>query len=82
MQTSDGTTRLCAYWDSVVSGDVTDRDMSFHIKFAASGLGYPSRNIPLYRIDTYSGQAGRACAKKLSGFDDESIGNGKMVSIV
>ena len=74
VHTFDGTTHLCAYWDSVVSCNVTDRDMSFHIKFVAAGLGYTSRNIPLDRIDAHSGWAGMSCAKKLSVFDDESIG--------
>ena len=53
VHTSDGTTLLCEYWDSVVGGDVTDRYMSFHIKFAAAKEGYPRRNIPLDRIDTH-----------------------------
>ena len=73
VHTSDGTTLLCAYWDSVNRIDVTDRDMSFHMKFAAAKLGYPSRNITLDRIDTNLNRAGGACAIKLSGFDDESI---------
>ena len=47
--------------------------MSFHMKFEAEKLGYPSRNIPLDRIDTHSNRAGGACAMKLAGFDDESI---------
>ena len=73
VHTSDGTTRMCAYWDSVVRGDVTDRDISFHMKFAAAKLDYPIRNIPLDSIDAHSNQAGGACAMKLAGFDDESI---------
>ena len=74
LHTSDGTKRFCAYLDSVGRGDVTDRDIIFHMKFAAAKLGYPTRNIPLDRIDTHSNQAGGAYAMKLSGFDDESIG--------
>ena len=73
VHTSDGTTILCAYWDSVGRGDVTDRDMICHIKFAAQKLSYPSRNIPLDRIDTHSNQAGRSCAMKMAVFDDETI---------
>ena len=73
VHTSDGTTLLCAYWDSVNRIDVTDRDMSFHMKFAAAKLGYPRRNIPLDKIDSHSNKTGRACAMKLAGFDDESI---------
>ena len=74
VHTYDGPTLLCAYWDSVGRGDVTDRDMGFHMKFSASKLGYHSRNIPLDRIDTHSNRAGGACATKLELFDDESIG--------
>ena len=47
VHTSYGTTSLCAYWESVGGGDVTDRDMIFHMEFAAAKLGYPSSNIPL-----------------------------------
>ena len=73
VQKSDRTNVLCAYWDSVGRGDVTYRDLSFHIKFAAAKLGYPSSNIPLDRSDAHLNRAGRACAMKLEGFDDESI---------
>ena len=70
-------------WDSVGRGDVTDRDMGFHMKFAAEKLGYPIRNIPLYRIDTHLNRAGGACAMTLAGFYDESIRrNGNMVAVV
>ena len=73
LHTSDGTILLCAYWDSVVRGNVTDRDMRFHMKFVAEKMGYPSRNIPLDRIDTHLNRVGGACEMKLAGFDDESI---------
>ena len=73
VKTYNGTTLLCAYWDSVERGNVTDRDMRFHMKFAAAKLGYPSRNIPLDRIDIHSNRIDGACAMKLAGFDDESI---------
>ena len=73
VHTSYGTNFVCAYWDSVGRGNVTDRDMIFHRKFAAEKLGYPSRNIHLDRLDTHSNRAGGACAVKLGGFDDESI---------
>ena len=53
VHTSYGTNFLCEYWGSVVRGDVTDRDMSFHMKFVAEKLGHPSRNILLDRIDTH-----------------------------
>ena len=73
VHTSDGTTLLCAYWDSVGRGNVTDRDTIFHMKFAAEKLGYPRRNIPLDRFGTHSNRAVGTCATKLAGFDDESI---------
>ena len=73
VHTSDGSTLLCEHWDSVGRGDVTDRDMRFHMKFSASKFRYPIRNIPLDRIDTHSNRAGGACEMKLAGFDDESI---------
>ena len=73
VHTSNGTKLLCAYWDSVDRGDVTDRDMSFHMKFVSEELGFTSRNIRLDRIDTHYNRAGGACAMKLSGFDDKII---------
>ena len=60
----DGTALLCANWDSVGRIKVIDRDMSFHVKFAAAKIGYPSRNILLDRIDTHLNQAGEASAIK------------------
>ena len=73
VHTSDGTTLLCEYWNSVGRGDVTDRGMSFHMKFSAETLGYPIRNILLDRIDTPLNRSAGACAMKLAGFDDEII---------
>ena len=70
VHTSNGTTRLCAYWDSISRGGFIDRDMSFNMKFAAEKLGYPSRNILLDRIDTHSNQVGGACEIKLAQSDD------------
>ena len=73
VQTSNGLKLLCTYWVSVGRGDFTDRDMSFHMKFAAAKLGYVSRNIPLDSIDTHLNRSGGACAMKLAVFDDYSI---------
>ena len=58
VHTSNGTALLCAYWGSIGRGNVTDRDMRFHMKFAAAKLGYISWNILLDRIDTHSKWAG------------------------
>ena len=52
VHTSDETTLLCAYWENVGRGDVTDRDMIFHMKFVAAKLGYSRNNILLDTIDT------------------------------
>ena len=73
MYTTDGTTLLCAYWDSVGRSDFIDRDMRFHMKFATEKLVYPSRNIPPGSIDRHSNRLGGECAMKMAGFDDESI---------
>ena len=35
VHTSDETTLVCTYWDSVYRGDGTDRDMRFHTKLLA-----------------------------------------------
>ena len=64
---------FCEYWDSVGRSNVPDRDISFHMKFAAAKLGYPIRNISLDRIDTHSKWAGGACAMELEVFDNEGI---------
>ena len=50
VHTYNGTTLMCAYWDSVGMVDVTDRDISFHMKFSAKKLGYPIRNILLVSL--------------------------------
>ena len=73
MNASNETKLMYEYCDSIGRGDVTNRDMSFHMKFEAAKLGYPSRNIPLDRIDTHPNRSGGACAMKLVVFDDESI---------
>ena len=52
VHTSVGTTVLCEYWESVGRGDVTDRDMIFHMKFVAAKLGYSRNNILLDPIAT------------------------------
>ena len=73
VHTSDGTAILCAYWDSVGRVNITGRDACFHMKFTVAKLGYPSRNIPLYRIDTHLNRAFGACAIKLAVFHDDII---------
>ena len=73
VHTFDGTKILYVYWDSVGKGDVTDKDMIFHMKFAASKLVYPSRNILMDSIDAHSKREGGACAMKLAVFDDDII---------
>ena len=38
VHTYDRMTLLCVCWDIIGRGDVKERDMSFHIKFAASKI--------------------------------------------
>ena len=73
VHTSDGTNILFAYWESIGRSNVTDRDMIFHMTFAAAKLGYPRGKILLDSIDTHSHWAGGACAIKTTGFDDKNI---------
>ena len=64
---------LCSYWDDVGRGDVTDNNIRFAVKFAATSLRYPDRGIPIDRVDTHSLRSGGACALKLAGYDDIDI---------
>lgn len=64
---------LCSYWDEVGRGDVTDSNIRFAVKFAAKALDYPSRGIPIERIDTHSLRSGGACALSLAGYRDHEI---------
>ena len=73
VHTSNVTTMICEYWNSFGRGCVADRDMRFHMKFAAAKVGCPRSNIEIDRIDTHLNRAGGACVMKLEGFDDESI---------
>ena len=73
VHTSDGTKLVYAYWDSVDRSNVTDKDMRFHMEFAAEKVGYPSSNIPLDSIYAHSNWVGGECEMKLARFDDESI---------
>ena len=54
VHTSDGSKTVCVYCEIVGRGDVTDMDMSFHMKFLAAKLSYIRRNITIDRIDTHS----------------------------
>ena len=38
MHTSNRETLLCSYWDSFGRGNVTERDMRFHMKFATEKI--------------------------------------------
>ena len=68
-----GNAMICSYWDEMGRADVTDRDISFAVKFAAAMLDYPKRGIPVDRVDTHSLRAGGACAMKLAGYKDSTI---------
>ena len=68
-----GNTMICSYWDEMGRADVTDRDISFAVKFTAAMLNYPKRHIPMDRVDTHSLRAGRACVMNLAGYKDSTI---------
>ena len=53
--------------------NVTDKMISYAVKFAASMLSYDLRGIPLDRVDTHSLRAGGACALALAGYRDRDI---------
>ena len=53
--------------------NVTDKMISYAVKFAASMLSYELRGIPLDRVDTHSLRAGGACALALAGYRDRDI---------
>ena len=52
---------------------VTDKDIRLAIKTAATALDYPSRGIPIERIDTHSLRGGGANALSLAGYSDTQI---------
>jgi len=64
---------LCAYWDDVGAGNITDEQIRYTVKFAAGALHYPQRNMPIERMDTHSLRSGGACALKLAGHDEVEI---------
>ena len=68
-----GNAFLSSYWDDIGRGDVTDGNISYAVKFAAKMLNYPSRGIPIERIDTHSLRSGGACALKMAGYGDAAI---------
>ena len=64
---------LCSYWDVVGRGDVTDSNIRYAVKFAATALKYPERGIPIDRIDTHSLRSGGACALSVAGYKEMDI---------
>ena len=75
MRTHDksGKALICAYWDDVGYGNVSESQISFAVKLAAMAFKHPDRGIPIDRVDTHSLRAGGACALKLSGHDEIEI---------
>jgi hypothetical protein len=53
--------------------NVTDKDVRVALKTAAAALDYPSRGIPIERIDTHSCRCGGANALSLAGYSDRHI---------
>ena len=67
-------TFLSAYWVDGARADVTAKDMSKALKWAASRLDYPEgKGIPVDRVDTHSLRMGGANALALSGHSDMEI---------
>ncbi len=67
-------TYLSAYYVEGVRHDLTDKDISKNVKWAAEALDYPNlKGIPLDRIDTHSLRMGGANALALAGFSDTQI---------
>ena len=64
---------ICAYWDSVGRGTVTNQQISFAVKYAAKMLRYQDRGMAIERMDTHSLRSGGACALKLAGYDEVHI---------
>ena len=52
---------------------MTDKHIRATIKLAAFALGYPSRGIPIDRVDTHSLRSGGANALALNGYSDREI---------
>ena len=53
--------------------EVSDKDIRVAIKLAAAELDYPSRGIPVDRVDTHSLRCGGANALSLAGYSDRHI---------
>ena len=64
---------LCSFWDELGHGHVTGEMVAYAVKHAAAALDYPSRGIPLSRINTHSLRAGGACALSLAGYKAHQI---------
>ena len=72
--THDSSTYLSAFFVGDTRFDVTDRDIRFSLKKAATALQYPSlKGIPILRIDTHSLRSGGANALSLAGYSDREI---------
>ena len=64
----EATTPLSTYYMDGIQYDITDKEVSTALKFAASVLEYPScKGIPIERIDMHSLHIGGANALLLSG---------------
>jgi hypothetical protein len=53
--------------------NVTDKEIRAALKSAAAQLDYPSRGIPIERVDTHSLRCGGANALSLAGYSDRHI---------
>lgn len=71
--TTNAKVELSAYFIDGKRNDVRDKHVSEALKFAAELLDYPSRGIPIERVDTHSLRIGGACALALNGYSDTQI---------
>ena len=64
---------LCSFWEKVGHAHVTNKMISYTVKYAAGALHYPTRGTPLARVDTHSLRSGGACALSLAGYKEHQI---------
>ncbi len=71
--TKSGNAFICAYWDELGSGNVTDQQIRYSVKFSSKSLRYTDRGMPIDRMDTHVFCSGGACDLKLAGYDEVQI---------
>ena len=64
---------LPTYNDSLGHGDVTNGQISFAVKRAATAINYKRREIPIDNINSHYLHVGGACALQIVGYADQTI---------